>query len=161
MACACTKLCKEQVCTGNEALPRSQMMPACIFAHSRTLERAGIGKQLLAWAEHRAARKGCSRMLLTVNDDNRKARTFFERHVEAIMLACPYPRNALLDAQLPRVAAHLAPSMLISGSVPSEQIRLHSSIAARAHFPAVEFPPACAGAYRARQGHSERRRKLH
>ena len=45
------------------------------------VQGAGVGLRLVAWAEQRAAQKGCSRMLLTVNDDNRKARRFFERCV--------------------------------------------------------------------------------
>mmetsp|Transcript_17688 Transcript_17688/g.28268 ORF Transcript_17688/g.28268 Transcript_17688/m.28268 type:complete len:436 (-) Transcript_17688:35-1342(-) len=43
------------------------------------VQGSGVGQQILAWAEQRAARQKCCRIVLTVNDDNKKARRFFER----------------------------------------------------------------------------------
>jgi len=44
------------------------------------VQSSGVGQRILAWAEQRAAKQNCCRMLLTVNDDNKKARRFFERN---------------------------------------------------------------------------------
>ena len=85
------------------------------------VQGAGLGQRLMALAEQRAALKGCSRMLLTVNDDNQKARRFFAKsgYVEAsrrvlqfslLLSQAPPPplteRVEVLSLTDPRASAH-------------------------------------------------------